>query len=160
MINRDQTHSTSLVLSGMYKSFYPSRITALSLARGLDNSRMSWAMLWRTSQDGRVIVKSFDKWWSTGGGNGKLLQYSCQENPVNSMKRQKIWHQKMSPWGQKVSRGQILVASERINHGESRGQIIWGEYATGESRGQKLIAPERINQLGQSGNDNQLWICL
>ena len=26
--------------------------------------------------------------WSTGEGNGKLLQYSCLENPVNSMKRQ------------------------------------------------------------------------
>ena len=27
--------------------------------------------------------------WSTGEGNGKPLQYSCQENPMNSMKRQK-----------------------------------------------------------------------
>ena len=27
--------------------------------------------------------------WSTGEGNGKLLQYSCLENPINSMKRQK-----------------------------------------------------------------------
>ena len=26
--------------------------------------------------------------WSTGEGNGKLLQYSCLENPINSMKRQ------------------------------------------------------------------------
>ena len=26
--------------------------------------------------------------WSTGEGNGKLLQYSCLENPMNSMKRQ------------------------------------------------------------------------
>ena len=26
--------------------------------------------------------------WSTGEGNGKPLQYSCLENPVNSMKRQ------------------------------------------------------------------------
>ena len=25
----------------------------------------------------------------TGEGNGKLLQYSCLENPMNSMKRQK-----------------------------------------------------------------------
>ena len=30
-----------------------------------------------------------DKMWSTGGGNGKPLQYSCLENPMNSMKRQK-----------------------------------------------------------------------
>ena len=27
--------------------------------------------------------------WSTGEGNGKSLQYSCLENPMNSMKRQK-----------------------------------------------------------------------
>ena len=30
-----------------------------------------------------------DKTWSTGEGNGKTLQYSWLENPVNSMKRQK-----------------------------------------------------------------------
>ena len=29
-----------------------------------------------------------DRMWSTGEGNGKPLQYSCLENPVNSMKRQ------------------------------------------------------------------------
>ena len=27
--------------------------------------------------------------WSTGEGNGKPLRYSCLENPMNSMKRQK-----------------------------------------------------------------------
>ena len=30
-----------------------------------------------------------DKTWSTGEGNGKPLQYSCLEKPMNSMKRQK-----------------------------------------------------------------------
>ena len=30
-----------------------------------------------------------DKTWSTREGNGKPLQYSCLENPMNSMKRQK-----------------------------------------------------------------------
>ena len=35
------------------------------------------------------MVKSSDKMWSTGEGNGKPLQYSCLENPMNSMKRQK-----------------------------------------------------------------------
>ena len=29
-----------------------------------------------------------DRAWSTGEGNGKPLQYSCLENPTNSMKRQ------------------------------------------------------------------------
>ena len=35
------------------------------------------------------MVESSDKMWSTGEGNGKPLQYSCLENPKNSMKRQK-----------------------------------------------------------------------
>ena len=35
------------------------------------------------------MVKSSNKTWSTGEGNGKPLQYSCLENPMNSMKRQK-----------------------------------------------------------------------
>ena len=29
-----------------------------------------------------------DRMWSTGEGNGKPLQYSCLENPMNSMKSQ------------------------------------------------------------------------
>ena len=40
------------------------------------------------TQDGRVMVERFDRAWSTGEGNGKPLQYSCLENPMNSMKRQ------------------------------------------------------------------------
>ena len=43
----------------------------------------------RATQGGQVIVKSYDKTWPTGEGNGKPLQYSCPENPMNSMKRQK-----------------------------------------------------------------------
>ena len=43
----------------------------------------------RATQDGRVMVESSDKMWSTGEGNGKPLQYSCLENLMNSMKRQK-----------------------------------------------------------------------
>ena len=35
------------------------------------------------------MVESSDRMWSTGEGNGKPLQYSCLENPMNSMKRQK-----------------------------------------------------------------------
>ena len=34
-------------------------------------------------------MKSSDKTRSTGEENGKPLQYSCLENPMNSMKRQK-----------------------------------------------------------------------
>ena len=35
------------------------------------------------------MVESSDKMWSTTEGNGKPLQYSCLENPMKSMKRQK-----------------------------------------------------------------------
>ena len=35
------------------------------------------------------MVESSDKMWSTGEENGKPLQYSCLENSMNSMKRQK-----------------------------------------------------------------------
>ena len=36
-----------------------------------------------------LLISTFHKTWSTGEGNGKPLQYSCLENPMNSMKRQK-----------------------------------------------------------------------
>ena len=41
------------------------------------------------TQDGRVMVDRSDRMWSTGEGNGKPLQDSCLENPMNSMKTQK-----------------------------------------------------------------------
>ena len=47
-------------------------------------------MLCGATQDERVMVKSSDKTWSTDDGNGKPLQYSCLENPMNSMKMQKV----------------------------------------------------------------------
>ena len=40
------------------------------------------------TQDGQGIVERSDRMWSTGEGNGKPLQYSYLENPMNSMKRQ------------------------------------------------------------------------
>ena len=45
-------------------------------------------MPWRATQDRWVMVENSDKTWPTGEGNGKPLQYSCLENPKNSMKRQ------------------------------------------------------------------------
>ena len=45
-------------------------------------------MLCGATQDGQVMVESSDRMWSTGEGNGKSFQYSCLENPMNSMKRQ------------------------------------------------------------------------
>ena len=35
------------------------------------------------------MVESSEKLWSTEERNGKPFQYSCLENPINSMKRQK-----------------------------------------------------------------------
>ena len=40
------------------------------------------------AQHQRVVVERSDRTWSIGEGNGKSLQYSCLENPMNSMKRQ------------------------------------------------------------------------
>ena len=61
------------------------------------------------TQDSRVMVERSDRMWSTGEGNGKLLQYSCLENPMNSTKRQK----------------------DRILKGELPG-MVGAQYATGE----------------------------
>ena len=49
---------------------------------------MKLSHAYRATQDGRVMVERSDKMWSTGEGNGKPLQYSCFDNPMNSMKRQ------------------------------------------------------------------------
>ena len=40
------------------------------------------------TQDGWVMVERSDRMWFTGEGKGKPLQYSCLENPMNSMKKQ------------------------------------------------------------------------
>ena len=45
-------------------------------------------MLCGATQDGRVMVERSERMWSTGEGNGKPLQYSCLENPMNNVRRQ------------------------------------------------------------------------
>ena len=40
------------------------------------------------TQDRQVVVERSDRVWSTREGNGKPLQYSCLEKPMNSMKRE------------------------------------------------------------------------
>ena len=57
------------------------RTTALFNSMKLSHAR--WA-----TQDGQVMVERSDIMGSTGEGNSKPLQYSCLENPMNSMKRQ------------------------------------------------------------------------
>ena len=57
------------------------RTTALSNSMKLSHARGA-------SQDGWVMVERSDRMWSTGEGNGKPLQYSYLENPMNSIKKQ------------------------------------------------------------------------
>ena len=57
------------------------RTTALSNSMKLSHARGA-------TQDGQVMVERSDRMWSTAEGNGKPLQYSCLENPMNSTKRQ------------------------------------------------------------------------
>ena len=57
------------------------KTTALSSSMKLTHAR-------RVTQDGQVMVERSNRTWSTGEGNGKPLQYSCLENPMNSMKSQ------------------------------------------------------------------------
>ena len=57
------------------------RTTDLSNSMKLSHARGA-------TQDRQVMVERSGRMWSTGEGNGKPLQYSCLENPMNSMKRQ------------------------------------------------------------------------
>ena len=57
------------------------RTTALS-----NSMKLSLAMWGHPRRAG--MVERSNRMWSTGEGNGKPLQYSCLENPMNSMKRQ------------------------------------------------------------------------
>ena len=78
------------------------RTTALSNSMKLSHARGA-------TQDGRVMVERSERMWSTGEGNGKPLQYSCLENPMNSMKRQ----------------------NDRILKGELP-RLVGAQYATGD----------------------------
>ena len=91
------------------------------------------AMLCRATQDRRVMVESFDKTWSTKEGNGKPLQYSYFENPMNSMKRQKDRTLKDElPW------------------------LVGAQYATGgQWRNNSRKKPERWSQ---SKSNTPLWM--
>ena len=72
------------------------------------------------TQDGRVMVERSDRMWSTGEGNGKPLQYSCLENPMNSMKRQNdILLKEKLPWlvGAQYATGDQWRNHSRKNEG-------------------------------------------
>ena len=70
--------------------------------------------------------------WSAGEGNGKPLLYSCLENPMNSMKRQK----------NRTLKDEFL-------------RSVGAQYATGE---EGEITPERMKRQSQSENNAQLWM--
>ena len=76
------------------------------------------------------MVERSDRRWSTGEGDGKPLQYSCLENPMNSMKRQ----------------------NDRILKGELPGSV--GAKRLLEIRGE--ITPERMKGWSQSKNNTRL----
>ena len=86
----------------------------------------------RATQDGWVMVEGSDKTWSTGEGNGKPLQYSCLENPMNSMKRQK----------------------DRTLKDELP-RSVGAQYATEDSG---KITSEKMKRWSQSENNTQLWM--
>ena len=78
------------------------------------------------------MVERSDRMWSTGEENGKPLQYSCLENRMNSMKRQKDKTLK-----------------------EELPRSVSAQYATGE---EYEITPERMKRWSQSENNAQLWM--
>ena len=79
------------------------------------------------------MVERSNRMWSTGGGNGKPLQYSCLENPMNSMKRQKDRTLK-----------------------EELSRSVGAQYATGD---QWRNTPERMKGWSES-KTTQLWMGL
>ena len=80
------------------------------------------------------MVERSDKIWSTGEGNGKPLQYSCLENPMNSMKRQK----------------------DRTLKDELP-RSVGAQYATGD---QWRSNSRKNEEIEQSKNNTQLWMRL
>jgi len=81
-----------------------------------------------------LLAEHSDKTWSTGEGNGKPLQYSCLENPMNSMKRQRGMTWKINFPGQEVPNMLLEKSGE--------------------------IAPERMKRWSQTKNNTQLWMWL
>ena len=72
------------------------------------------------TQDGQVMVERSDRLWSTGEGNGKPLQYSCLENPMNSMRRQKDMTLEDEP--SRLVGVQYATEEERRNGSRKKGE--------------------------------------
>ena len=87
------------------------------------------------TQNRWVIVETSDKTWSTGEGNGKVLQHSCFRKPMNSTKKQ----------------------IDRTLKDELP-RSVGTQYATGYQWISGEITPERKNRWSQSKNNAQLWM--
>ena len=95
------------------------------------------------TQDGQVMVERSDRMWSTVEGNGKPPQYSCLENPMNSVKRQ----------------------NDRIGK-EELPRSVGAQYATGDqwrnnSRKNEGIEPKRKQYpvVDVTGDRTKIWCC-
>ena len=86
-------------------------------------------MTCRATQDRQIMVETSDKTWSTGEGNSKPLQYSCLENPMNSMERQKDSTLK-----------------------DELPRLVAIQYATGNSMEKTLMLGKRLKAGGEGGN--------
>ena len=85
------------------------------------------------TQDWWVMVERSDRMWSTGEGNGKPCQYSCLENPMNSMKRQ----------------------NDRIPK-EELPRSLGAQYATGDQRRNKYRKNKGMEP--KQKNNTQMWM--
>ena len=77
-------------------------------------------MPYGATQDTWVMVERSDRMQSTGEGNGKPLQYSCLEKPMNSMKRQndRILKEELPRWvGTQYATGDQWRNNSRKNDG-------------------------------------------
>ena len=75
-------------------------------------------MPYTATQAGQVMVENSDKTWFTGEGNGKSLQYSSLENPMNCMKREKavtLKDEPLSSVGDQYTTGEEQRNSSRKN---------------------------------------------
>ena len=86
----------------------------------------------RATQDRQVIVENSDEMWFPGERNHKPLQYSCLENLMNSMKRQKD-----------------MTLKDELLRSVGDNRLL-------ENSGE--ITSERMKGWSQSENNAQLWM--